>query len=293
MTLTLNIVGCGRTGRTLARLWTGHRTLQVQDVLNRSRDSAAAAVAFIGAGRAAERMDQMRPAKLWLIGTSDDQIAAASLRLAQSGLLREGDVVFHLSGAQACDECRPARERGARLASVHPVKSFAEPEAAARSFAGTYCAIEGDAPAVALLVPVFGAIGGKTFPVDSEFKAIYHAASVFACNYLVALLEVAVRCYSKGGLSRSTALEIMQPLVRETVDNLFRLGTVGALTGPIARGDDATVARQMAALQEWQPAKADLYRLLGAVALELARAQGTARPDALERLHALLPDPPS
>lgn len=293
MTHTLNIIGCGRTGRTLARLWTRHQALQVQDVLNRSRESAAAGVAFIGAGHAVARMDEMRPAKLWLIGTSDDQIAAASRCLAESDLLREGDVVFHLSGAQDCGECQPARKRGAWLASVHPVKSFAVPEAAAQNFAGTYCAIEGDAPAVALLVPAFGAIGGKTFPVDSEFKAIYHAASVFACNYLVALLEVAVRCYSKGGLSRSTAMEIMQPLVRETVDNLFRLGTVGALTGPIARGDDATVGRQMAALEGWDPAKADLYRLLGAVALELSRAQGTARADALERLDRLLRDPPS
>jgi len=81
---------------------------------------------------------------------------------------------------------------------------------------------------------------------------------------------------------------MMEPLVRETVDNVFKLGTVKALTGPIARGDDAVVARQLEALAAWDARIGDIYRELGAVALELSRAQGEADAEALERLQRLL-----
>ncbi len=81
---------------------------------------------------------------------------------------------------------------------------------------------------------------------------------------------------------------MMEPLVRETVDNVFRLGTVKALTGPIARGDHAVVARQLEALSGWDARAAEIYKALGIVALQLARVQGEADAQALERLRVLL-----
>jgi predicted short-subunit dehydrogenase-like oxidoreductase (DUF2520 family) len=80
----------------------------------------------------------------------------------------------------------------------------------------------------------------------------------------------------------------MEPLVRETVDNVFKLGTTQSLTGPIARGDQAVVARQLDALAAWNPRIAEIYRQLGAVAVELARAQGSADPAALAAIECLL-----
>jgi predicted short-subunit dehydrogenase-like oxidoreductase (DUF2520 family) len=117
--------------------------------------------------------------------------------------------------------------------------------------------------------------------IDPGFKTVYHAASVIVCNYLTALLETGVRCYEKAGFTRDDALRMMEPLVRETLDNVFKLGTVKALTGPIARGDHTVVARQVEALAAWEPRIAALYKELGAVAVDLARAQGTADADAL------------
>ena len=83
----------------------------------------------------------------------------------------------------------------------------------------------------------------------------------------------------------------MEPLVRETIDNVFRLGTASALTGPIARGDHALVERQVAALQAWNGDVAGLYRDLGRIAVELAQAQGGADPAALASILLALGKP--
>src|SRR5690606_13058292 len=114
-------------------------------------------------------------------------------------------------------------------------------------------------------------------------KLIYHAGSVFVCNYLCALLEAGLRCYGAAGIRLETAYRLMEPLVRETVDNVFRVGTVRALTGPVARGDATVVERELAALQGRDRHLATLYRELGRVALDLARSQGTADPRSLAR----------
>lgn len=285
---TLNIIGAGRVGRTLASLWEEKRTFAIQDVLDHALQGAAAAVAFIGDGRAVNRLQDMRAADAWMLTPSDGVIAACCEQLAQSGLLTPGDVVFHCSGALASTVLAPAAACGALTASVHPLKSFADPRDAVRSFAGTYCAADGDHAALDLLRPAFERIGARVSEIDPRFKTIYHAASVIVCNYLTALLETGLRSYEKAGLTRDAALKMMEPLVRETVDNVFKLGTVKALTGPIARGDHEVVARQLEALTAWDARVGGLYRELGAVALDLARAQGDAGPSALAQLEKLL-----
>lgn len=285
---TLNVIGAGRVGRTLASLWVEKRTLSVQDVLDGTAQGARAAVAFIGDGTPAAAFAEMRPADLWMITTPDRHIVDSCQALAAAGLLRASDIVFHCSGATPSSELSAARAAGCAVASVHPLKSFADPRDAVRTFAGTHCAIEGDATAVEVLRPSFERIGGLVAELDPRYKSVYHAASVVVSNYLAALMEVGLRCYEKAGLPRDTATKMMEPIVRETLENVFEIGTTRALTGPIARGDDAVVAKHLKSLAQWDACVTAIYRELGLVALELSRAHGEAEPAALERIHSLL-----
>jgi len=285
---TINIIGCGQVGRTLARVWLQHGVFEVQDVLNAHAASTAAAVAFIGAGRAAESLNAMRAAAVWMLTPPDDQIAACCGALGASGKLARGDIVFQCSGALPSRDLAPAVARGAVVASVHPLKSFADPALAAQTFNGTFCAAEGDATALAALISAFERIGARVTTIDPGAKTIYHAGSVIACNYLTALLEAGVRCYEQAGFKREDAQRMMEPLVRETLDNVFRLGTAGALTGPIARGDDKVVARQIEALAAWDPRMAALYKQLGTIAVELAREPVKGEHVALTAIERLL-----
>lgn len=284
----LNFIGCGNTGKTLARLWSQQGTFEIGDILNRSEKSALTAVEFIDAGQAVGSLAAIKLADVFLIATPDNNIEESCDALSTSGLLQPGTIVFHCSGALSSDVLQSAKQQGAYIASVHPVKSFADPGSSIKTFVGTFCGVEGDEEALNVLGPAFESIGASTFAVNPEFKTLYHAASVMVCNYLTALLEVGIQAYTKAGLERDTAMQVMQPIVQGTVDNIFRLGTTNALTGPIARGDDDLVSRQLDAIRDWHPQYADLYRDLGRVALELSRQQGNASDTALLALAGLL-----
>ncbi len=286
----LNIIGGGRAGRTLARVFAQAGVFAVGDVCDRSYTIAAEAVTFIGGGRAIDAIAGMRSADVWMLTPPDDKIVTCGKELNAAGLLKSGDVLFHCSGALPSRDLAAAVPPGVFVASVHPLKSFGDPVLAAQTFAGTYCAAEGDAPALAMLKPAFERSGARVFEIDPAFKTVYHAASVIVCNYLNALLETGLRSYEKSGIRRDDALRMMEPLVRETMDNVFRLGTAHSLTGPIARGDSTTVASQVAALEAWDPRVAAIYRGLGGVTVELARKQGGADAQALAAIESTLTD---
>jgi predicted short-subunit dehydrogenase-like oxidoreductase (DUF2520 family) len=267
---TLNIVGAGHVGRVLGRLFEASASLSVQDVLTRSSASAQDAVEFIGAGRAATDLKAMRAADVWMLAVGDDQIAAIAARLAHSQALG-GAIVFHCSGARSSIELAECAHAGAATASVHPIRSFADPARVASDFHGTFCGIEGDALALAGLEAALLAIGAQPVPINAEAKTVYHAASVFASNYLVTVLDAALRAYQGAGIEAQVALRLAEPLARESLANVFRLGPEAALSGPIARFDTATVQRQQDALDAWDGPTGNLYRALVAPTVELAR----------------------
>jgi predicted short-subunit dehydrogenase-like oxidoreductase (DUF2520 family) len=274
---TLCIVGAGKVGRTLARLWHDAHCVVVHDVLNRSQRSAEEACTFIGAGRAIASYSDMHPAAIYLIATPDDDIEQTCNALAATGLLNPASIVFHCSGAKTSAILHAAAHCGATVASVHPIRSFANPEQLITHFAGTYCGAEGDPRALAILGKLFAAIGGNMVAINSEHKILYHAAAVLASNYLVTLLDLAQHTYMEAGVAPDAALQLMEPLVRATVDNVFKLGPRAALTGPIARGDMATVRLQQDAMDVWQPKYGDLYRDFAKLTVELAARRKTEK----------------
>jgi predicted short-subunit dehydrogenase-like oxidoreductase (DUF2520 family) len=284
----LNIIGCGRLGKTLGLLWRTHGILRVQDILNRSPASTQAAAAFIGGGRPARNYADLRPAPFTLIASCDDAIASCAEALARSGKLHGGDIVFHCSGALDSGVLATLRHHGALLASVHPVKSFADPTLAANSFADTCCGMEGHADALDALKPLFEAIGGKPFTIAATGKTLYHAATVICSNYLTALTQAGIETLAQAGLPDKTARQVLEPLARHSLDNVFRLGPAHALTGPITRGDRQVIARHLTALDGWRPDLARLYRILGRIALQLARSQDALSPQRQADIAGLL-----
>lgn len=264
---TLNIIGAGHVGRVLGRLFAARGVFDVQDVLTRSQASAQDAVDFIGSGRAAHGPSALRPARAWMLAVSDDQIESVCTQLSQAGML-SGAVVFHCSGAKSS---AALQAEGASTASVHPVRSFADPSAVASAFDGTFCGIEGAGEALALLTPAFEAIGARLVPIDAAAKTVYHAASVFASNYLVTVMDAALRAWQAAGIPPGIARELAAPLATETLANVLRLGPEAALSGPIARGDMATVARQQTAVAGWDPATGRLYEAVAEATADLAR----------------------
>jgi predicted short-subunit dehydrogenase-like oxidoreductase (DUF2520 family) len=147
------------------------------------------------------------------------------------------------------------------------------PEQVAQNFSGTYCGVEGDPHALAILGEAFSGIGAELVPIQAVSKTLYHSAAVFACNYLPTLLDVAQEAYVKSGIPSDIALKLMEPLVRETIDNIFRLGPANALSGPIARGDMVMVEKQQHAVAAWDRQYGDLYQQFVTLTLALAASR--------------------
>lgn len=267
---SLNIIGAGKVGKVMARHFQQQQVFSIQQLMNRSMTSAAAAVQWVGAGQAAGAVSDLRPADVTMLTVGDDQIAATCQQLVDAGLLHAGSTIFHCSGARTSAELQSARQCGAAVASIHPVRSFADIDALAGQFGGTICSVEGDDVALAVLLPALQAIGAQTVTISAEHKLLYHAGSVFASNYLVTLMETALQAYQAAGIPAEMARQMAEPLARQTLENVFRLGTAAALTGPIARGDMQTVRRQQKIVADWDGNAGDLYQAFTPLTVALA-----------------------
>lgn len=268
---TINLVGCGRVGKTLGRLWHEQQVLQIQDVLTSAPESAREAVAFIGTGRAVDSLAGMRPAELWLLAVPDRQIAGSAADMARALRDMTPAIAFHASGALGANELAPLQTQGWHTGSAHCILSFATPAAAVQQFAGTPCGIEGDPAAADALQNVFSAIGAECFGVPAQKKLLYHAAAVFGTNFLPVLQALAEELWRDSGVPPALLPQLRSRLLRNAVDNVLSLGPAAALTGPAARGDAALVERQGRAIADWDAVAGEAYAALSELAGRLAR----------------------
>jgi predicted short-subunit dehydrogenase-like oxidoreductase (DUF2520 family) len=175
--------------------------------------------------------------------------------------------VGHLSGATDLEALTPARERGAEAFSIHPLQTIPDPGS---ELTGAPCAVSGSSPAATELAERLATrLGMRPFRVPEERRAAYHAAASIASNLLVVLEESAAELLDRAGVDDTR--QLLAPLVLRTAANWAERGS-GALTGPIARGDEATVDRHLEALRETAPELLPLYEALVGRARALARA---------------------
>jgi predicted short-subunit dehydrogenase-like oxidoreductase (DUF2520 family) len=164
--------------------------------------------------------------------------------------------VGHTSGATPLRALDPAN---AEAFGLHPLQTFAS-GSGPETFSGAGAAVAGTT-ARALDVAIFLAerLGMTPFQIDDDGRAAYHAAASIASNFLVTLQAAAETVAAGAGLEPSEARALLMPLVRRTLDNVAELGPEAALTGPVARGDEPTVAAQRAAVEEVVPHLLDLF----------------------------------
>ncbi|MFT4059917.1 MAG: DUF2520 domain-containing protein [Legionella sp.] len=268
MSLTVNIIGAGHLGKSISHLLLKNQLVHIGAVFNSTLGSSKEAIKFIGGGTSYSAMEQLPAADLTFITTPDDLIAPIAIQLAENQFIGPNTTVVHCSGSLSSEILNPIKEKGAWVASIHPMRSFANPDISVEQYKGTYCAMEGDIQALSLIKPLFEAIGSITYQINKDKKSLYHAAGVFASNYMVTLAQQAFLCLQESGVAKDMAMSIITTLMQGTLVNLKdTLSPEQALTGPIKRGDIATLEKHMAAFTH---SKAQtLYSLLGKACLEL------------------------
>ena len=247
--LDLCIVGPGRLGTALATQL--QRNYDCVDTIVARHSSIAKAIAL------AEKIDatakefdsaDFDQTVTWLC-VPDGALASCAKAMAQRREWR-GKIVFHSSGALSSDELQPLRDKGALVASVHPMMTFA-PESTPQ-LAGVVFALEGDHKAVEAARRLVTSLHGSEFVIAKENKVLYHAFGSFLAPLLLTTLTVGEKVGEEAGVPPKMIRAAMQRIVSQTVDNYFKLGSEAAFTGPLIRGDVEVVKKHLKALNPVQ-----------------------------------------
>ena len=201
---------------------------------------------------------------IW-IAVPDDAIAGVARALAPSQDWK-GKVAFHSSGALNSDELAALRAKGAHVASVHPMMTFVRGKVPA--MAGVSFAVEGDAAAVRVAKNIVQDLGGSAFVIRKQNKVLYHVFGSFASPMVIALMASLEQVARVAGIRRSDVKRVMTPLLWQTLRNHLDQDAASAFSGPLVRGDVATVCKHLDELEKLPEAKA-VYVALTRAALKL------------------------
>jgi predicted short-subunit dehydrogenase-like oxidoreductase (DUF2520 family) len=261
----ITIVGAGNLAGALAVALRG-AGYRIDQIVSRrpaaSLRRARRLAREVGAAAVAAARVRIRAEIIWFC-VPDGAIAGAAASLTNATDWR-GKVALHSSGALTSEELAALRERGAAVASVHPLMTFVR--GSRPSLAGVSFAIEGDPKAVRAARAVVVRLRGQPFAIGKQQKEAYHAWGMFASPLLTALLAAGERVAGAAGINRKSARERMLPILRQTLANYARLGAAASFSGPIARGDVATVGAHLKVLLE-VPELREIYAALARAAL--------------------------
>ncbi len=297
---SISIIGAGKVGLTIATIAIG-AGLQISAIAGRDQ-SRTREISRDLPVEVCSMADAAKKSQIVFLTVPDDAIQSVCQELANGWAFSKNQIVVHCSGALTSEKLATARDIcGAKIASVHPLQTFPTIQSGVDSMPGTYWFCEGDETALLTLMPIITQMGGIPEKIATQNKALYHCASVMACNYLVGLMDAALSVAQTAGLDSKTAWTALTPIIQATLTNIGAQGTAGALTGPIARGDLVTVQRHLEALNEVSEQNnaqasantkissknqelVDIYKTMGRWTTQLARQKGLSQ----ERGDALL-----
>ncbi len=286
--MRIGIIGAGRVGCSLA-LALSDRKLPVC-IYSRNPVSSKCAAQMTCCSFSEDLKHLVEVSDMVLITVPDSSIRTVALRIVQSsgtnGLLDK--VFLHCSGALSSEVLACIRKEGGRTGSLHPIQSFPDRKASWKNMLGIYFGFEGTSEAETASKELVETLDGTMLKVNKESKSLYHAAACVLSNYMVTLSHTAAGMLEKAGIDRETASRAFAPLIQSTLENINRLGSIGALTGPISRGDSATISAHLEALEQQLPEETELYRNMGRATVLLALEKGTIDREKAQEMMRLL-----
>lgn len=277
------LVGAGAVGSVLARrlVDSGYR---IETVLSRRSTDAQALADRVGASAAGSLDEGVPPSvRLVMVCVPDDAIRSVAKSLASLDHPWHETLVAHTSGAHTAQILSPLSEHGADLLSFHPLQTFT-PDTPPSAFESIVIGIEGTTQAQAAGETLAQALGARPVRLSAEDKVRYHSAAALASNGLVALMSVVQEVFDTAEVEASTALDLIGPLVEQTLANLQEAPPEEELTGPVARGDVETVEAHLEELSSTVPHLIPLYVALSTEMTRIAERGGQIDAEQAETL---------
>jgi predicted short-subunit dehydrogenase-like oxidoreductase (DUF2520 family) len=222
-----------------------------------------------------------------VLATPDDALPHVAQALAKiGGPAWRGKVVLHTSGALDSSVLAPLARLGAATGSLHPMQTFGG--RIIPNLRGVIFAVEGNPKALRVARSVARTLGGVPVVIAGRDKPIYHAAAVLAAGSGFPLIEASVQMLMRIGFSRRRAFETLLPLTRQMLDNVERIGPRAAWTGPLSRGDYATIAKHVRGLRSYPR---EIQQAYAALALLAGRVLSKRPAVALKQIERALKNP--
>ncbi len=282
------IVGCGRVGTALAIFLTraGYRAV---GFASKSISSAKQVANRVGSDRFSNVPWEITPgADIVFITTPDSAIPDTCNKISQNIGFSGDAVVIHCSGALASSVLSSAKDCGAWIGSMHPLQSFASADYPTNPFQDIVVSMEGEERALEFARKISVDLGGQGVEILTEAKTLYHASAVVASNFLVTLLDLAIRLIGEAGVDGQDAFKLLKPLIEGTLSNIEKVGTQGALTGPIVRGDVKTVEEHIKEIGLKRPELLMLYKTLAFYTVDIAAARGAIPESSVQELKSIV-----
>ncbi len=261
--MEIGIIGAGRVGGALA-IALSEKNFPVC-LANRHKESADF-IASVSKARSISIEDAAR-CKVVLLTVTDSAIKSVAKQIAD--FVSKEQVVIHTSGALSSKEISFLN---ARVGSLHPLKSFANPEDAAKSLKGTIFTFEGSKKAEEAAKKIVSIVNGRFIKINPNDKVLYHLAAVLTANYTVTLFSLSQEILTSIGFLDEDAKESLLTLVKGVVRNIEKNGVDNALTGPILRGDVETIRMHLNAIKD--KTLKDIYIFLAFATLKIAERRG-------------------
>ncbi|MFH1861932.1 MAG: Rossmann-like and DUF2520 domain-containing protein [bacterium] len=270
---SIGIIGAGAVGSALARSLK-QAGFNLTSVIDKRAAAAKVLCEELGIQRCGTDIGQIeKGTQLVLICVPDSELSKVDAALAKHLPRLQPGMCVHTSGALPGVILETLHTLGIPTGSIHPLQTFSSVNSSP-SLKGIYFALEGNEQVVELLTSLVVKLEGNPITLPQGGKALYHAAAVFASNFIPVLLREAVDLLNSAGIPLHQGREMLKPLMELSLKNCFGQGEVQALTGPVVRGDAETVQLHLDALAEQHPNKVILYRILSIKALELALEKG-------------------
>jgi len=222
------------------------------------------------------------------ITTQDEQISSAAELL--SSILQSNSLVFHCSGSLTSEEAlQSLKKAGCIVGSIHPLVSVSDPFLGSESFQDAFFCIEAEEKAMKIAEKIVADLGGISFSIPAECKALYHASAVMSAGHLLTLFDLALQMLSSCGLEKQKAQQILLPLAKSVINNLQFQSPSEALTGTFARFDSGTLQKHVRALKEKNLDRIlQLYLALGEFSLDLAESRNPELKEQAKRMRNII-----
>lgn len=263
--MKIGFIGAGRVGCSFGK-YLKEKDFEISGYLSRNYENAKLAADFTDSLCFGDFYSLLENSDIIFVTVSDSAISNVWDKLSFEDL--KGKYVCHCSGALTSEIFEGALEKGAFVCSVHPMLAVSDRFSDFKKFAGAFFTVEGNEKAYSLIKKILEDAGNTVKIIENpQKKSLYHLSCALQSNLINVLVYMGTSFLKECGFEEDEAVQAVKPLIRGNLENIFLKGPIGALTGPVERGDVSTVKKHIELLKNDDKV---IYKLLSKKLVEIA-----------------------